>query len=207
MKKIIIASLATTLLFSCNEKKADNAETKKENTSSETPKPTTNTGNPAGTATVESLPGAKKTGINIDKNPEFMVDGSQISRLSYKGDKGADINQSYYIQKVGTNITLTQVQVTRGEGAGLSKSVYTIDATKFTAADITAEEVKGKLYPNGKIYMINLSCKQNATCIKMNYQDIGVGSPNERMETVAQIGFEKKEDADKYLAILQAAIK
>ncbi len=214
MKHLFITAAIVTILFACNEKSKTEQNASTLNASTATPTAgalststtTTNTNVTTVASTVtDALPGAKKSSINIDKYPAITIDGSRVSSISYKDDIGADIDEMYYIQNENGTITITEIQVSRGEATGLNKSIYTLNI-KDLYKDVAVEEVKNKNYTNGKYYIVNVECSGGNNCVTKSYEDVGIGKPTTRKEMLAQVAFSDKAEADSFLAKLKKSL-
>ncbi len=210
MKNLLLAVIiiGTTIACSQSEKGSTSSTATKADTTKAAVTVSTNNSSAVTTATSTSvgLPGPKKTGVNIDKYPQIMVDGTQVSTVEFKDDKGADITEKYYIQNANNTITFTQIQVMRGVATGVSKSIYLINTSGLNTASIVVEEINNKNYGNGKYYVVNIECKTGNNCMNHTYQDISVGKPIERMETLTQVSFADKAAAQNFVNSLKASI-
>jgi cytoskeletal protein RodZ len=208
MKKLLILALISYSI-SCKEKKEEPAATSAATTSTTPAAPAAPTAVTPASGTqpaASALPGPNKTSITV-KGSTVAINGTLISTLTYKDDKGAGVKEDFYIQKDQDKLTLTQIQAMSGEAEGISKSVYEIDLKNLHAAALNVEEVKDKKYTNGVMYLINLECNKGANCMSHSYEDIGMGKPTNRTETLTQIAFADKANADKYLDAIKNSLK
>jgi hypothetical protein len=205
MKKLLILVLISYSI-ACKEKKEEPAATNAATTATTPAAPATGTPATGTQPAASALPGPNKTSITV-KGAAVEINGTLISTLNYKDDKGAGIKEDYYLQKDNGNLTLTQIQAMSGAAEGTSKSEYLIDLKNINAGGLKVEEVKDKKYPNGAMYMIGLECNKGSNCISHNYQDIGMGKPTSRTETLTQIAFADKANADKYLDAIKNSLK
>jgi hypothetical protein len=210
MKSKLLAAIIISTTVACTQ-------TEKNSTNNTTPKSDTAKTALAGTSTnnvgatnatnaIIGLPGPNKTGVNIDKNPEIIVNGSQISTIEFIDDQGADVTEKYFIQKDANEITLTVIQALRGAVKGLNKSVYLINANDLNKKSIEIEEINNKKYANGKYYAVNIQCITGKNCMGHTYEDIGVGNAIDRVETLTQVSFVEKTTAENFMALLKASL-